>query len=133
MVADQLFHCFRELKSQKIHCLFRFTTQIMCKRIKCLKYKIYFGVIINSRYKLFYFWVVTKLRRKQLCVEKVWKNGLQTYFGLAILNDVPFVQNTVVPADGTEEVNVIPHHVVRCYNQIVLLHLLLNSKIKQTS
>lgn len=69
-----------------------------------------------------------------LCIlYRVGINGLQTYFGLAILNDVPFVQNTVVPADGTEEVNVIPHHVIRCYNQIVLLHLLLNSKIKQTS
>lgn len=69
-----------------------------------------------------------------LCIlYRVGINGLQTYFGLAILNDVPFVQNTVVPADGTEEVNVIPHHVIRRYNQIVLLHLLLNSKIKQTS
>lgn len=37
---------------------------------------------------------------------------LQTYFGLAIFYDVSFIQNTVVPADGTEEVNVIPHHVV---------------------
>lgn len=58
---------------------------------------------------------------------------LQTYFGLAIFYDVSFIQNTVVPADGTEKVNVIPHHVVWRYNQIVLLHLLLNSKIKQTS
>lgn len=33
----------------------------MCKRIKCLKYRIYFGVIINLRYKLIYFWVVIKL------------------------------------------------------------------------
>lgn len=42
----------------------------MCKRIKCLKYRIYFGVIINLRYKLIYFWVVIKLK-VVLCRESV--------------------------------------------------------------
>ena len=53
------------------------------------------------------------------------------YLSFSIFDYVPFIQDTIVPADGAEEVDVIPHNIIGCHNQIVLLHLLLNSIMNQ--
>lgn len=53
------------------------------------------------------------------------------YLSLSIFDYVPFIQDTIVPADGAEEVDVIPHNIIGRHNQIVLLHLLLNSTVNQ--
>ena len=56
---------------------------------------------------------------------------LHVYLSFSIFDYVPFIQDTIVPADGAEEVNVIPHNIIGSHNQIVLLYLLLNSTVNQ--
>ena len=42
---------------------------------------------------------------------------------LPILDDVPLIQDAVVPLDATEELDVFPHDVVRRHDEVVVFHV----------
>ena len=48
-------------------------------------------------------------------------DGLES-LSLVVANDMSFVQDAVIPADASEVVNVVLHHVVAGHDQRVILH-----------
>ena len=77
--------------------------------------------------------ILQKLWILEMIITKLYTGifKLQVYLSFSIFDYVPFIQDTIVPADGAEEVDVIPHNIIGRHNQIVLLHLLLNSTMNQ--
>lgn len=45
---------------------------------------------------------------------------MRNYLSFTVLDDVPFVENHIVPLDEGKEVNVIPYNVIRSNHQVVL-------------
>lgn len=58
---------------------------------------------------------------------------VSTNLGPAVLDDVPFIQDTIVPANARKEVDVISDDVIGCHHQVVLAGLALQPVCVQTS